>query len=138
MYLDFVKDIIKKGDNVIVTCKNDTLQGIVVKINENLVAIQKLDNSIVVKRDNDITNIRTIRENPIIDGGEKVIIEENNHQEKARCGMILVKKEKSDSFHCSICGKDKVSKKYAIEVGNPNIRICNACYGWTLSRLENK
>ena len=52
MYLDFVKDIIKKGDNVIVTCKNETLQGIVVKINENLVAIQKLDNSIVVQYKN--------------------------------------------------------------------------------------
>lgn len=138
MYLDFVKDIIKKGDNVIVTCKDETLQGIVVKIDENLVAIQKHDNSIVVKRDEVITNIKTIKLNPIVDGGKKEIIEENNHQEKARCGMILVKKEKSESFHCSICGKDKVSKKYAIEVGNPNIRICNACYGWTLSRLENK
>ena len=66
--------------------------------------------------------------------------ENNSEQQKsqARCGMILIKKDKTESFHCSICGKDKISKKYAVEINNPDIRICNSCYGWTLSRLENQ
>lgn len=58
--------------------------------------------------------------------------------DKARCGMILIKKDTIESFLCPICGKEKISKKYAIEINNPNVRICNSCYGWTLKKKESK
>lgn len=137
MYLEFALDIIKAGDTVIVTCENDVIEGVVVKISKQFIAVQQSDGSIIVKNDNDITDIKANNKK-----STKVpVVNVNNNElekSKARCGMILIKKDKTESFHCSICGKDKISKKYAVEINNPDIRICNSCYGWTLSRLENQ
>ena len=136
MYLDFVKDIIKAGDYTIVTCHHETIEGIVVKISNELLAIKKTDGIVEFIKDEQVIDIKTKGRKDDKQGISD--IGPDDQQEKARHGMILVKKEKPESFHCSICNKDKVSKKYAIEVGNPNIRICNACYGWTLARLDSK
>ena len=57
---------------------------------------------------------------------------------KPRCGMILLKYERSHSFRCSNCNRDKVSKKIAISQKNPTQLICNACYGYIISRNEIK
>ena len=88
-----------------------------------------------LKEDNDIINIKVVNQDSQSSKEKNVT---DIPQGKERCGMILIKNDKSESFRCSICGKDKVSKKYAIEKGKPNIRICNSCYGWTIARLEKK
>ena len=117
MYLDFIKDLVKIGDSIILCCKDGTYEGFIVKINNDIIAIRQSDDSILLKEDKEITDIKVKK------AGTMTISEEESRN--VRHGMILVKKEKSESFHCSICNKDKVSKKYAIEVGNPNIKICN-------------
>ena len=130
MYLDFIKDLVKIGDSIILCCKDGTYEGFIVKINNDIIAIRQSDDSILLKEDKDITDIKVNK------AGTMTMSE--NESRNVRHGMILVKIDKSESFHCSICNKDKVSKKYAIEVGNPNIKICNSCYGWTLARLDGK
>lgn len=135
MYLDFIHDIVKCGDSIVISCNDCTIEGIVVKINNNLIAVKQSNGSIILKEDNDIINIKVVNKDNQPSKDKNVT---DLPQGKERCGMILIKKDKSESFRCLICGKDKISKKYAIEKDNPNIRICNSCYGWTLARLENK
>ena len=130
MFLDFIKDLVKTGDSIILCCKDGTYEGFIVKINSDIIAIRQRDDSILLKEDKDITDIKVNKAG--------TITMSENESRNVRHGMILVKKDKSESFHCSICNKDKVSKKYAIEVGKPNIKICNCCYGWTLARLDGK
>ena len=133
MYLEFINDIAKVGNYVLVRTNSETIEGVIVKLSNDLIAIQKKDGSIVVKKDNEITNIQIL---PTVntDTAEKI----TQLKPTVRCGMTLIKNDKVETFTCSICGKSKSSKKYAIEVNNPNSRICNSCYGWTLARLENK
>lgn len=133
MYLDFIIDIAKVGCKVVVTTSTETIEGIIVKLSNELIAVQTKDGSIVVKKDNEIINIE------ILPTDNKDTAEKKSQSKPAvRCGMTLIKNDKVETFTCSICGKNKTSKKYAIEVNNPNSRICNSCYGWTLARLENK
>lgn len=133
MYLDFIIDIAKVGCKVVVTTSTETIEGIIVKLSNELIAVQTKDGSIVVKKDNEIINIE------ILPTDNKDTAEKKSQSKPAvRCVMTLIKNDKVETFTCSICGKSKTSKKYAIEVNNPNSRICNSCYGWTLARLENK
>lgn len=133
MYLDFIIDIAKVGNNVLVTTNLETIKGVIVKLSYDLIAVQTKEGSIVVKKDNEITNIE------ILPTDSKDTTEEiSQSKPTVRCGMTLIKNDKVETFTCSICGKSKTSKKYAIEINNPNSRICNSCYGWTLARLENK
>lgn len=134
MYLEFICDIAKVGSGVTVTTKFETIEGVIVKLSNNLLAVQTRDGSIVVKKDNEITNIK------ILSTDAKDTIQKTISQSKpmVRCGMTLIKNDKVETFTCTICGKSKSSKKYAVEVNNPNSRICNSCYGWTLAKLENK
>ena len=55
---------------------------------------------------------------------------------KPRCGMILLKYERTHSFRCSHCNRDKVSKKIAILQKDPTQFICNACYGSIIAKKE--
>ena len=133
MYLEFINDIAKVGNYVLVRTNSETIEGVIVKLSNDLIAIQTKDGSIVVKKDNEITNIQIL---PTVntDTAEKI----TQLKPTVRCGMTLIKNDKVETFTCSICGKSKTSKKYAIEVNNPNSRICNSCYGWTLAKLESK
>lgn len=54
------------------------------------------------------------------------------------CGMVLKKYDHSESFTCAYCHKDKTSRKVAFEVGNPNFKICNACYGEIISKFDTE
>ena len=133
MYLEFINDIAKVGNNVLVTTNSGTIEGVIVKLSNYLIAVKTKDGSIVVKKDNEITNIE------ILPTGNKDTADKiSQSKPTVRCGMTLIKNDKVETFTCSICGKSKTSKKYAIEVNNPNSRICNSCYGWTLARLESK
>ena len=133
MYLEFINDIAKVGNYVLVRTNSETIEGVIVKLSNDLIAIQTKDGSIVVKKDNEITNIQILPTDKT-DTAEKI----TQLKPTVRCGMTLIKNDKVETFTCSICGKSKSSKKYAIEVNNPNSRICNSCYVWTLARLENK
>lgn len=133
MYLEFINDIAKVGSNVIITTNSGTIEGVIVKLSNDLVAVKTKGDSIVVKKDNDITHIEIL---PIGNKDTTDIISQS--KPTIRCGMTLIKNDKVETFTCSTCGKSKTSKKYAIEVNNPNSRICNSCYGWTLARLESK
>ena len=65
----------------------------------------------------------------------------NHHSEsknKVRCGMVLMKYDHSQNFTCAYCHKDKTSKKFAFEEGNPSFKICNACYGEVIAKYEKK
>ncbi len=133
MYLDFISDIAKVGSKVVVTTSLETIEGIIVKLSNDLIAVQQKDGTVIVKKDNGITNIEILPTDTNV-ATEKV----SQSKPAVRCGMTLIKNDKAESFTCSICGKSKTSKKYAIEINNPNSRICNSCYGWTLARLEKK
>lgn len=56
----FISDIAKVGSNVTVTTKFETIEGVIVKQSNNLTAVQTRDGSIVVKKDNEITNINIL------------------------------------------------------------------------------
>jgi len=133
MYLDFISDIAKVGSKVMVSTYLETIEGVIVKLSNDFIAVQQEDGTVIVKKDNDITNIEILPADTNV-ASEKI----SQSKPTVRCGMTLIKNDKVESFTCSICGKSKTSKKYAIEVNNPNSRICNSCYGWTLSRLESK
>ena len=132
MYLEFISDIAKVGSKVVVTTCLETIEGVIVKLSNDLIAVQQKDGTVIVKKDDDITNIEILPANTI------VATEKKHNQNLRLGGMTLIKNDKVETFTCSICGKSKTSKKYAIEVNNPNSRICNSCYGWTLARLESK
>lgn len=133
MYLDFISDIAKVGSKVVVTTSLETIEGIIVKVSNDLIAVQQKDGTVIVKKDNGITNIEILPTDTNV-ATEKV----SQSKPAVRCGMTLIKNDKAESFTCGICGKSKTSKKYAIEINNPKSRICNSCYGWTLARLEKK
>ena len=132
MYLEFISDIAKVGSKVLVTTCLETIEGVIVKLSNDLIAVQQKDGTVIVKKDDDITNIEILPANTI------VATEKNYNQNLRLGGMTLIKNDKVETFTCSICGKSKTSKKYAIEVNNPNSRICNSCYGRTLAKLESK
>ena len=96
MYLDFVKDIIKAGDYAIVTCHHKTIEGIVVKISNELLAIKKTDGIVEFIKDEQVIDIKTKGRKDDKQGISD--IGPDDQQEKARHGMILVKKEKPESF----------------------------------------
>lgn len=132
MYLEFISDIAKVGSKFVVTTCLETIEGVIVKLSNDLIAVQQKDGTVIVKKDDDITNIEILSANTFV-------ATERNHNQNLRLGgMTLIKNDKVETFTCSICGKSKTSKKYAIEVNNPNSRICNSFYGWTLARLESK
>ena len=134
MFLDFIVDIAEVGNIVVVKTNTEVIEGSIVKLSKDLIAIQKADRSVVVKKDIDISNIE-IKSTTSVKGN---IVEPNLAKESIRCGMTLIKNNTVESFVCKLCGKAKTSKKYAIEINNPNSKICNSCYGWTLARLESK
>ncbi len=133
MYLEFINDIAKVGNNVLVTTNSGTIEGVIVKLSNYLIAVKTKDGSIIVNKDNEITNIEIL-----LTGNKDTADKISQSKPTVRCGMTLIKNDKVETFTCSICGKSKTSKKYAIEVNNPISRICNSCYGWTLARLERK
>ncbi|MFK2084025.1 hypothetical protein ACIXFK_03760 [Bacteroides fragilis] len=135
MYLDFIVDIAKIGNTAILKTETEMIEGTIVKLSKDLIAVKKTDGSVVVKKDSDIKNIEIQPEK--LSAGVKDV-DPDLPKQTTRCGMTLIKNDKVESFTCSICGKVKTSKKYAIEINNPNYKICNSCYGWTLARLEAK
>lgn len=135
MYLDFIVDIAEVGNIVVVKTSTETIEGSIVKLSKDLIAIRKADGSIVMKKDSDISNVEI---QPGTINKIESDVQSNFSNSDVRCGMTLIKNDKVESFTCNICGKTKTSKKYAVEINNPNLRICNSCYGWTLARLENK
>ena len=54
MYLDFIKDIAKVGDRIIIRCANNIYEGTIVRFTEGMIAIQDNEGKIVVKADSDI------------------------------------------------------------------------------------
>lgn len=57
MYLSFISDIAKPGDIILIECKDVIYQGTIVKLSDAFVAI-KLDNgALIIKKDEEITNV---------------------------------------------------------------------------------
>lgn len=135
MYLDFIVDIAEVGNQVTIRTSTETIEGTILKLSKELIAIQKIDGSVIIKKDSDISHLEI---HPTATTEIEGTMQSNVSNNNIRSGMTLIKSDKIESFTCSICGKSKTSKKYAIEINNPNLRICNSCYGWTLARLENK
>lgn len=54
MYLDFIKDIAKVGDKIILRCANNTYEGTIVRFTEGMIAIKDDEGKIIVKADSDI------------------------------------------------------------------------------------
>lgn len=138
MYLDFVVDIIKVGDSVLVSCGNEKIEGVVEKINKDFIAIKQFDGSITIKSDSEITNIQVSNEDSIkVDENSSAADNCQQSPKKSRGGMIYIKKDKAITFYCSRCRQMKTSKKYAIKENDPDYMICNGCYGFLLSK-QNK
>ena len=134
MYLDFIIDIAEVGNKVVLKTNAETVEGLIVKVSKDLIAIRKTDGSIILKKDSDILNIE-IQTAGIKDAKVEQLDTPKNNE---RSGMVLIKKDKVESFLCSMCGKLKTSKKYAVKACDSDYKICNSCYGWTLSKIENK
>lgn len=101
MYLEFISDIVKVGSKVVITTCLETIEGVIVKLSNDLIAIQQKDGTVIVKKDNDITNIE------ILPADTKVATEKvSQSKPKVRCGMTLIKNDKVESFTCSICGNN--------------------------------
>ena len=119
MYLEFINDIAKVGNYVLVRTNSETIEGVIVKLSNDLIAIQTKDGSIVVKKDNEITNIQILPTDKT-DTAEKI----TQLKPTVRCGMTLIKNDKVETFTCSICGKSKSSKNvynnvdHSIQTGN--------------------
>ena len=120
MYLEFINDIAKVGNYVLVRTNSETIEGVIVKLSNDLIAIQTKDGSIVVKKDNEITNIQILPTDKT-DTAEKI----TQLKPTVRCGMTLIKNDKVETFTCSICGKSKSSKKISKQCRsfNPNRKL---------------
>ena len=57
MYLDFISDIACIGDSIRITCHDDIIEGTIVKIAPNLIAVKQADGSLVIKKDDEITDM---------------------------------------------------------------------------------
>lgn len=113
MYLSFIVDIAKVGDILRIICNDETIEGTIVKIAPELVAVKLNDGSLVFKKDEEITDLQLIpagneSENKIYDGAstnrqsitddvfseEKSVIESSKEKETVTVG----KYEKSWDF----------------------------------------
>jgi small-conductance mechanosensitive channel len=56
MYLDFILDIAKVGDIINITTKEQNIEGEIMKISSSLIAVKKANGSVVVCKDEDITD----------------------------------------------------------------------------------
>lgn len=57
MYLDFITDIAKIGDTIRITCQDEIIEGAIVKIAPNLIAVRLNDGTLVIKKDDEITDL---------------------------------------------------------------------------------
>ena len=57
MYLDFIIDIAKVGDNISVICKEEVIEGTIVKISPSMLAVKKSDGSLILKKDDEIEDV---------------------------------------------------------------------------------
>ena len=73
MYLEFISDIIKVGSKVVITTCLETIEGVIVKLSNDLIAVQQKDGTVIVKKDDDITNIEILQANTIV-ATEKITI----------------------------------------------------------------
>lgn len=46
MYLDFIYDIVKCGNSIVISCNDCTIEGVVVKINNNFNVVKQSNGSI--------------------------------------------------------------------------------------------
>ena len=76
MYLDFISDIAKIGDTIRITCEDGTIDGTIVKIASNLIAVKQNDGTLVIKKDDEITDLALNPSN--IGNNHKRNIEEAN------------------------------------------------------------
>ena len=76
MYLDFITDIAKIGDTIRITCQDEIIEGAIVKIAPNLIAVRLNDGTLVIKKDDEITDLALNPSN--IGNNHKRNIEEAN------------------------------------------------------------
>ena len=57
MYLDFIIDIAKVGDKIRIVCKDESIEGTIVKISSTMLALKKNDGALILKKDDEITDI---------------------------------------------------------------------------------
>ena len=74
MYLDFIIDIAKVGDNITLVTKQQTVEGEILKISSSLIAVRKTNGAVVVCKDEDILDVN-IRSSQV--GDSKVIYGES-------------------------------------------------------------
>lgn len=59
MYLDFIIDLVSEGTCITIECGNEKINGSIVKVNKNLIAINT-GKSIIIKKDEEITSVPII------------------------------------------------------------------------------
>lgn len=50
MFLDFIVDIAEVGNQVTIRTSTETIEGAIVKLSKELIAIQKTDGSVIIKK----------------------------------------------------------------------------------------
>ena len=89
MFLDFIVDIAKVGDSIRITCQDEIIDGTIVKIAPTLIAVRLLDGSLILKKDEEITDIAL---NPSKLEGKNTIEGSQNDS-----NIVLKKKEREVS-----------------------------------------
>lgn len=108
MFLDFIVDIAEVGNQVTIRTSTETIEGAIVKLSKELIAIQKTDGSVIIKKDSDISHVEI---HPTVTNEIGGKMQTNVSNSNVRSGITLIKNDKVESFTCHICGKSKTSKK---------------------------
>ena len=110
MYLDFITDIAKIGDTIRITCQDEIIEGAIAKIAPNLIAVRLNDGALVIKKDDEITNLALNPSN--IGNNHKSIIEEANEANNSQTSDNLASLDRHSEATDSIDDNEITIGKY--------------------------
>lgn len=110
MYLDFITDIAKIGDTIRITCQDEIIEGTIAKIAPNLIAVRLNDGALVIKKDDEITNLALNPSN--IGNNHKSIIEEANEANNSQTSDNLASLDRHSEATDSIDNNEITIGKY--------------------------
>lgn len=112
MYLDFIVDIAKIGNTAILKTETEMIEGTIVKLSKDLIAVKKTDGSVVVKKDSDIKNIEIQPEK--LSAGVKDV-DPDLPKQTTRCGMTLIKTIRSNHLLVAFAERLRLPKSMLLK-----------------------
>lgn len=103
MYLEFIKDIFKPNDKICIVCDQQVIEGVLLKISDELIAL-KTETGIIIKKDEEISDVYSVLNQS--SNKSKTSAESNNE-------VILPKEiEDKGSIH------ESIEDQFAEEINN--------------------